>query len=491
MIQVSSLTKTVRRLHRREGRELHLPSRPGDRLPRPQRCGQDDHDAGDGRPDAGHERGGHHRWPPLPRHPQPRPPRRRAPRRVGPARRPHRSRDPVARRPDDGPARRPASTRCSSWSASSETEAKRRLRNYSLGMKQRLGIAHALLGDPSVLILDEPANGLDPAGIRWMRGLLKGYADRGGTVLLSSHLLNEVELIADEMILIGRGEIVAQGDKAVVAGRRAGTTAPGHRARQRVARQALTRGGGLHGHRRRRRPRVETSRSTSAGSRPTSSSSSPTSGPPRAGSRTSSSPSRPTPSATPLAAPKEFRHERHRRPPPPPVDIDISTTPQVPMIRLAKVELRKALDTRAGLWFTISILALVLIVQVIYAFAAPDDATRTTATSSASPAASWATSCRSSIIMLVTSEASQRNGLVTFTLEPRRSRVVVAKFLAGFALAVSVMVLAASDRGARHPRRRAGRRLPGLERRRQPAVQRVRPRQRHRRADRLRHRDPV
>jgi ABC-2 type transport system ATP-binding protein len=93
------------------------------------------------------------------------------------------------------------------------TEAKRRLRNYSLGMKQRLGIAHALLGDPSVLILDEPANGLDPAGIRWMRGLLKGYADRGGTVLLSSHLLNEVELIADEMVLIGRGRIVAQGTK--------------------------------------------------------------------------------------------------------------------------------------------------------------------------------------------------------------------------------------------------------------------------------------
>ncbi|MDQ4052163.1 MAG: ATP-binding cassette domain-containing protein [Actinomycetota bacterium] len=92
-------------------------------------------------------------------------------------------------------------------------ESRRRLRNYSLGMKQRLGIAHALLGDPSVLILDEPANGLDPAGIRWMRTLLKGYADRGGTVLLSSHLLNEVELIADEMILIGLGRIVAQGDK--------------------------------------------------------------------------------------------------------------------------------------------------------------------------------------------------------------------------------------------------------------------------------------
>ncbi len=101
----------------------------------------------------------------------------------------------------------------------SREEAKRRVRNYSLGMRQRLGIAHALLGDPSVLILDEPANGLDPAGIRWMRGLLKGYSDRGGTVLLSSHLLHEVEQIADEMILIGRGRIVAQGDKSTLLSR--------------------------------------------------------------------------------------------------------------------------------------------------------------------------------------------------------------------------------------------------------------------------------
>ncbi len=104
-----------------------------------------------------------------------------------------------------------------------ETEAKRRVRNYSLGMRQRLGIAHALLGDPSVLILDEPANGLDPAGIRWMRGLLKGYADRGGTVLLSSHLLNEVEQIADEMLLIGRGKIVARGTKAELLANAGGT----------------------------------------------------------------------------------------------------------------------------------------------------------------------------------------------------------------------------------------------------------------------------
>jgi ABC-2 type transport system ATP-binding protein len=94
-----------------------------------------------------------------------------------------------------------------------EKEADRRVRNYSLGMRQRLGIAHALMGDPSVLILDEPANGLDPAGIRWMRDLLRSYADQGGTVLLSSHLLHEIEVIADDIVVIGNGTIVAQGTK--------------------------------------------------------------------------------------------------------------------------------------------------------------------------------------------------------------------------------------------------------------------------------------
>jgi ABC-2 type transport system ATP-binding protein len=93
------------------------------------------------------------------------------------------------------------------------TEAKRRVRNYSLGMRQRLGIATALLGDPRVLILDEPANGLDPAGIRWMRDLLRGYANKGGTVLLSSHLLHEIEVIADDLVVIGNGKIVASGTK--------------------------------------------------------------------------------------------------------------------------------------------------------------------------------------------------------------------------------------------------------------------------------------
>ena len=94
------------------------------------------------------------------------------------------------------------------------TEADRRVRNYSLGMRQRLGIAAALIGDPEVLILDEPANGLDPAGIRWMRDLLRDFARDGGTVLLSSHLLHEIEVIADDIVVIGNGRIVAQGTKA-------------------------------------------------------------------------------------------------------------------------------------------------------------------------------------------------------------------------------------------------------------------------------------
>jgi ABC-2 type transport system ATP-binding protein len=91
--------------------------------------------------------------------------------------------------------------------------AGKRVGQYSLGMRQRLGIAHALLGDPEVLILDEPANGLDPDGMRWMRGLLRDFAQRGGTVLLSSHLLHEIEAIADRLAIIAAGRIVAQGSR--------------------------------------------------------------------------------------------------------------------------------------------------------------------------------------------------------------------------------------------------------------------------------------
>ena len=89
--------------------------------------------------------------------------------------------------------------------------ADRRVGNYSLGMRQRLGIGQALLGDPRVLILDEPANGLDPEGIAWMRTLLRDFADRGGTVLLSSHLLSEVQATVDHLVVIADGTVVAAG----------------------------------------------------------------------------------------------------------------------------------------------------------------------------------------------------------------------------------------------------------------------------------------
>ncbi|WP_433223717.1 ABC transporter ATP-binding protein [Dactylosporangium sp. CS-047395] len=102
------------------------------------------------------------------------------------------------------------------------TAAKRKFRGYSLGMKQRLGIAQALLGDPKVLILDEPANGLDPEGIRWMRGLLQGLAQQGRTVLVSSHLLSEMEILADDVVIIAAGKLVTQGPVDKIIGQ--GTT---------------------------------------------------------------------------------------------------------------------------------------------------------------------------------------------------------------------------------------------------------------------------
>ncbi|MDQ2587834.1 ABC transporter ATP-binding protein [Saccharothrix yanglingensis] len=87
--------------------------------------------------------------------------------------------------------------------------ARRRIKGYSLGMRQRLGIAAALLGDPGVLLFDEPVNGLDLDGVRWVRGLLRRLADEGRTVLVSSHLLGEVEQVADRLVVIGRGRLIA------------------------------------------------------------------------------------------------------------------------------------------------------------------------------------------------------------------------------------------------------------------------------------------
>jgi ABC-2 type transport system ATP-binding protein len=100
--------------------------------------------------------------------------------------------------------------------------ARRRVGGYSLGMRQRLHLATALLGDPEVLVLDEPANGLDPAGMRWLRDLLRSLAERDRTILVSSHVLGEVELIADEVVIIHRGKFVARGPTSEIAARATG-----------------------------------------------------------------------------------------------------------------------------------------------------------------------------------------------------------------------------------------------------------------------------
>jgi ABC-2 type transport system ATP-binding protein len=98
----------------------------------------------------------------------------------------------------------------------------RPFKGYSLGMRQRLGIAAALLGDPGVLVLDEPANGLDPEGIRWMRELLRGLAAEGRTVLVSSHLLSEMQALADDVVIVAAGRLVRQGSVTEVVSSLAG-----------------------------------------------------------------------------------------------------------------------------------------------------------------------------------------------------------------------------------------------------------------------------
>jgi ABC-2 type transport system ATP-binding protein len=90
-----------------------------------------------------------------------------------------------------------------------DAAARRRIKTYSLGMRQRLGLAAALLGDPELLVLDEPANGLDPAGVRWLRAFLRRFAQQGGTVLVASHVLAEVAQAVDRVVIINRGRLVA------------------------------------------------------------------------------------------------------------------------------------------------------------------------------------------------------------------------------------------------------------------------------------------
>ena len=97
--------------------------------------------------------------------------------------------------------------------------ARRRVGRYSLGMSQRLGLAAALLGEPQILVLDEPTNGLDPDGIRWLRRLVRDHAASGGTVLLSSHLIAEMAAVADDIVVINDGRVAARGPVAAVVGR--------------------------------------------------------------------------------------------------------------------------------------------------------------------------------------------------------------------------------------------------------------------------------
>jgi ABC-2 type transport system ATP-binding protein len=92
-----------------------------------------------------------------------------------------------------------------------EAAADRRVRTYSLGMRQRLGLAGALLGEPDLLVLDEPANGLDPAGVQWLRRFLRWFAEQGRTVLVSSHILAEAAQTVDQVVIIDRGRWVASG----------------------------------------------------------------------------------------------------------------------------------------------------------------------------------------------------------------------------------------------------------------------------------------
>ena len=133
-----------------------------------------------------------------------------------------------------------------------QTVARRKAGGYSLGMRQRLGIAAALLGDPPVLMLDEPFNGMDPEGIVWMRGFLRSLAGQGRAVLVSSHLMSELQDTADHLVVVGRGRVIADTSVARAARRR--LPGPDHAAHVRAV-GGDDGAGPRGGHRRRHRPR--------------------------------------------------------------------------------------------------------------------------------------------------------------------------------------------------------------------------------------------
>ena len=303
------------------------------------------------------------------------------------------------------------------------TEAKRRVRNYSLGMRQRLGVATALLGDPKVLILDEPANGLDPAGIRWMRDLLTGFASQGGTVLLSSHLLHEIEVIADDLVVIGNGKIVASGSKEellAAAGTLARSTSPRDlAARPRAGRDPQhARRGRLGPHR--CRPRSGRGRGPDRRHRPHRA-------PVRRGRRARRHvpvahcrhPTRRSCGMTAtIISPDTIEAVPARR-----------TARPIPTTRLVKVELRKMFNTRSGFWMLISIgvLSPISAGSLLVLGLNSDVTYQNFVRASGFP---MSVILPIIAILAVTGEWSQRSGLTTFTLVPSRGRVIGAKAIA-------------------------------------------------------------
>ena len=306
--------------------------------------------------------------------------------------------------------------------------ARKRVRHYSLGMRQRLGLAHALLGDPQVLILDEPANGLDPPGMRWMRELLRDFADRGGTVLLSSHLLHEVEALADRLVIIDVGRIVAEGSRAeLLAGAGTLVIAPDEAA-LRAALDAANlparpaRDGGFivdaeH---------EDVGRAALAGGVVVSRIG------PSGGSGLeqlffdldqATGGGRMSATAATLELPVAGL-DHDRRP---------------GLARLTGVELRKMVDTRAGFWLQLFNLGL-MIAFVVVALILADAQDRTF--QDLMWIALWPASSLLPVVgvLLISSEWSQRTSLITFALVPRRTRVLAAKL--GAALILSVVMLA-------------------------------------------------
>ena len=151
-----------------------------------------------------------------------------------------------------------------------EGAAKRRVKGYSLGMRQRLGLASALLGDPDLLILDEPANGLDPEGVRWLRDFLRNYAKGGRTVLVSSHVLAEVAQTVDHVLIVAKGKLVIESPLARADEPRGRDRPRPQPAGERARAGAATRGArGLEGSRRRAdRRRVPRSNASERSPRP-------------------------------------------------------------------------------------------------------------------------------------------------------------------------------------------------------------------------------